>query len=98
MLVETIEELVPPIAEIPAQFKDWSHRSLWNKIYNYWFYKGLPHDTVFLPKEGINIGEAREHIKKIMGDFTHTTEEKEAGASYLLSQWFEDIIIPGMDI
>lgn len=84
---------IPTFAEIPAKFKNFEHRSHFNHVYVEWMYKGLPSDTLFVPKDGIDQFAARDSIRHIMGDFTLTTEHKEAVCAYLMSEWFEDIIL-----
>lgn len=88
----TIEGFLPPMSEIPEEFKR-SHTE-WNKLFSRWFYSGLPKGTEFVPREGINRDEAIRHIRYCMKSFEPKHEHKEAGVAYLLSLWFERVEIP----
>jgi hypothetical protein len=87
-----IKSLLPEWDQIPKEFKDGYTR--WNRIVSRWFFIGLPKETEFIPKEGINTKEALRHIVSILRSFDPKHEHKEAGCAYLLSLWFDDVIIP----
>lgn len=86
-----IEKLMPK--GIPKDF--YRGRTEQNDIVSKWFYNGLPKGTEFIPKEGIDKNKALRHIKAILVSFEPSHEDKEASCAYLLSQWFEKVIIPG---
>lgn len=86
--------LLPPYEEVPDEFKDWNSPNKWNKIQSHWFYKGLPDGTAFQAKDGIDLKDAINHLKAIQVSWAPKHEHKEAGVSYLMSLWFDDIIIP----
>jgi len=85
-----ISELMPPMAEIPEQFKKHKLKNKWNKLFTDWFYFGIE-GCEWIPKEGINTDEAYAHIASIMGHIDCRHEHKEAGVAYLLSEFFEDV-------
>lgn len=87
-----IEGLLPDKEVIPNEF--WNGNTKWNKIICQWFYDGLPQKTKFIPKEGIDYRTALRHIGSILRSFEPKHEHKEAGCAYLLSLWFDDIVVP----
>lgn len=82
----TVKHLMPPYAEIPAEFKN--DRTVWNRLVSDWFFCGVKNLTL-TPKDGIDKDKALRHIKTVMGSFEPKHEHKEAACAYLLSQWFE---------
>ena len=56
-----------------------------------WFFSGLPKETRFVPKTGIDEAAAKAHLRAILASFEPKHEHKEAGCAYLLSKWFEDV-------
>ncbi len=84
--------LLPSYSELPEEFRSTSNK--WCKIQQRWFFSGLPKDTDFLVKEGVDMNLAFRHIKAIHASWEPKHEHKEAGVAYLLSLWFDDIIIP----
>lgn len=89
---QVIGEYLPDYASIPEEFKQ--GHTKWNQIVCEWFFNGLPKGTKFVPKDDIDKTEALRHIQTCLGSFQPKHEHKEAGVAYLLSLWFEDIIIP----
>jgi hypothetical protein len=85
---------LPPYAEIPKEFKDWNDESKWNVIISRWFFQGLPKDTRFYPKPGVDPKAALAAIGAIMASFAPKHEHKVAGCAYLLSEWFDDVKVP----
>lgn len=83
---------LPAMKDIPQEFKD--GRTEWNKLFSRWFYRGLPKETEFVPKDGIDPKEALRHIKYCMGSWEPKHEHKEAGVAYLLSLWFDKVNAP----
>lgn len=77
---------------IPDEFK--GNGNKWNKIFSTWFFSGLSKDTEFYPKEGIKLDEAIAHLRAIMASWQPKHEHKESGCAYLMSLWFDDIVIP----
>jgi hypothetical protein len=63
----------------------------WRDLFTRWFFAGLPKDTEFTPKAGIDRTKAMRHISACMRSFEPKHEQKEAGVAYLLSLWFERI-------
>ena len=89
-----METLLPPYATIPDEYK--RGHTKWNKVVSRWFYSGLPKETRFVPKAGIDESAAKAHLRAILVSFEPKHEHKEAGAAYLLSKWFEDVEVPNV--
>lgn len=85
-------KLLPPWSEIPDEFK--SRHNKWSKTISKWFFSGLPKETQFVAKDGIDGKDALRHIGTCMRSWEPKHEHKEAGCAYLLSLWFDDVIIP----
>lgn len=88
-----MQKLLPPWNDIPEEFK--RHRGTkWNGIITKWFFSGLPKETRFLAKPGIDTNTAKAHLRAILVSFEPEHEHKEAGCAFLLSKWFDDVIVP----
>jgi hypothetical protein len=87
------KKLLPPMCDIPEEF-DLPGNTKWNKIISMWFFQGLPPETKFIPKDGIDSNDALRHIAAILRSFEPKHEHKESGCAYLMSLWFDDVIIP----
>lgn len=77
---------LPKWEEIPKEFKD--GHTTWNALFNTWFYNGLKKSQITV-KTGVDKNNALRALKAIIGSFEPKHEHKEAGAAYLMSQWFE---------
>ena len=86
-----VNELLPDMVGIPEEFQKKYNK--WNTIVSTWFFRGLSKETQFIPKEGIDPQAALDHVTAIMRSFEPKHEHKMAGCAYLLSLWFEDIIL-----
>ena len=84
--------LLPPYEKIPEEFKSKSNK--WVKLFEQWFFNGLPKGTQFIQKPGIDQVKALRHVKTIMASYAPRHEHKTAGVAYLLSRWFEDVKTP----
>jgi hypothetical protein len=91
-----MEKLLPPYATIPDEYK--RGHTKWNKVVSRWFFSGLPKETRFVPKAGIDEAAAKAHLRAILVSFEPKHEHKEAGCAYLLSKWFEDVEVPNADL
>lgn len=87
-----VGKYLPEYEDIPEEFK--RGRTKWNDVMSQWFFKGLPGETEFIPKKDIDGSKALRHLKACLGSYEPSHEHKEAGVAYLMSLWFEDIIIP----
>ena len=85
---------LPKKTMIPDEFKHYNPKNKWIKITEKWFFNGLPKETEFICKEGLDVNKCIRHIAACLRSFETKHEDKIAGVSYLMSQWFEDIIIP----
>lgn len=83
-------KILPPMAEIPAEFKNCNRPNKWMQCVSDWFFCGLK-NCKWTPKEGVDTGKAIAAIQCCIGSFEPKHEHKEAGCAYLLSQWFEDV-------
>lgn len=90
----SMEKLLPPWDSIPDDFK--RDRTKWNKVISRWLFSGLPKDTQFIPKTGIDANAAKAHLRAILVSFEPKHEHKEAGCAFLLSKWFEDVVVPNI--
>ncbi len=86
-------ELLPPMKDIPKKFHNMSNK--WVRIVSRWFFSGLPKGTEFIPKPGVDKEKALRMLKTCLGSFEPKHEHKEAGVAYMLSEFFEDVNIPG---
>ena len=89
-----ISDLMPAYNTVPEEFKDMNDRNKFNKVISTWFFGGLPKETEFYPKEGIDTNAALRHVGAVLRSFEPKHEHKEAGCAYLLSLWFDDIQLP----
>jgi len=87
---------LPKMEDIPEQFKK-HEGTKWNKIMNTWFFYGLPAETKFIAKPGVDEKKAKLALKAVLTSFSPSHEHKKAGVAYLMSEWFEDIQIPDME-
>lgn len=79
---------LPPMAEIPAQFKRRGDPMV--RVVSSLFFNGgslAQHGLKF--KSGINERNAMRAIKACLGSFQPKHEHKEAGVAYMLSEWCE---------
>ena len=90
---KSLKNYLPDRKEIPEEF-NFGKNTKWNKIIARWFFQGLPKNTKFIPKKDIDINEALRHIKCVLGSFAPKHEHKESGLAYLMSLWFDDVLIP----
>jgi len=88
-----MEKLLPKWEDIPNEFKE--GQTKWNKIQSIWFFEGLSGDTDFIEKEGIDGQTALKHLMAIQSSWEPKHEHKSAAVAFLLSEWFEDVKIPG---
>ena len=80
-------ELMPGYDEIPEEFKRGDTK--WNKLVTEWFSYGLKKLKI-TPKDGVDKDKALRHLKTILGSREPKHEHKEAGAAFLMSEWFVD--------
>lgn len=82
---------LPKWEDIPAEFK--KHGNPWEALASRWFFQGLPRDTEFHPKPGVDINKALRALHAVLNSFEPKHEHKMAGVAYLMAEWFEDIKI-----
>lgn len=87
---KVVGELLPLWDEIPNEFKRY-RANVWVETQIDWFFKGLPKNVKFYPKEGINPEVAFKHLLACQRSFEPKHEHKEAGVAYLMSLWFDKI-------
>lgn len=83
-----VRDLMPAMADIPEEFKDFPGGNYWTKLASRWFYKGLE-GVQLRAKEGIDLRDALRHLKAIQGSWEPKHEHKEAAVGYLMSLWLE---------
>ena len=86
---------LPPVSQIPEKFQN--HETPWCVLVSLWFFNGLPKETDFHPKEGVDPIKALRAIAAIMRSFEPKHEHKEAGCAFLLSEWFKKVVIPATE-
>lgn len=83
------EGYLPKAEDIPKDFWQFDGTK-WNKAINEVRFNGkLPS---LVPKKGIDPQAAWDHITACLRSWTPKDEHKEAGCSYLMSLWYDDII------
>lgn len=93
-----VSPLMPAWETIPESFRKWdgdSDSRPWIAFQNAWMFKGLPKDTVFHTREGIDRKAALRHLAVTQQSFEPKWEHKQAAVAWLASRWFESIEIPG---
>lgn len=81
---------MPKWDDIPDEYR--AHNGTeWNRIVSKWFYAGLPAGTRFVPRKGVDPGQALRVIGATLGSFAPKHEHKEAAAAYMLSCWFKSV-------
>lgn len=80
---------MPKYADVPEEFK--RDRNAYVRFVSNWFFNGMSNAerARLTPKEGVDAMQAFRAIKTILVSFEPKHEHKEAGAAYLLSQWFD---------
>jgi len=77
---------MPSYDSVPDEFK--KGHNPYCRMVSKWFYSGLNSDDLIV-KEGIDKTKALAALRAIIGSFEPKHEHKEAGAAYLMSQWFD---------
>lgn len=82
---------LPKWEEIPEQFKRYN-ATFWNKFITQWFFGGVSKNAVDMlsPKPEVDKAKALKAVASILSSFDPKHEHKEAGAAYLMSEWFEE--------
>jgi hypothetical protein len=87
----SVKDLMPDYGVIPVEFRRGTTK--WNRLFSTWFYHGIS-GAKFAPKAGIDTEKALQHISAVMRSWEPKHEHKEAAAAYLMSLWFEDVVLP----
>ena len=85
--------ILPPIEDVPEEFHYFGDTK-WNKLVSLWFYKGLPEGAEFKARKGVDVDVALRQLGACLGSLQPKHEHKDAGVAYLMSLFFEDIVIP----
>src|SRR5690349_16692427 len=83
-----VADLMPPIAEIPDEFKQWRGNK-WVDLQSEWFSLGIKLSQI-TPKPGVDFRAAIRHLKAIQSSWEPKHEHKMAAVAYLASLWFDD--------
>jgi hypothetical protein len=80
---------LPPMSDIPGRFRE--RRDPYAHFVSSWFFGGRTENdmTRLVARPGVDRGKALVAIKAILSSFQPKHEHKEAGAAYLLHEWFE---------
>lgn len=84
---KNVDQYIPK--NIPEQF--YKDKTVWNKLFNQWFFNGLSKNAKFKFKENIDEKMALRHISTLMRSFEPKHEVKEAACSYLMSMWLKSV-------
>ena len=68
---------------------------IWFALVRRWFSEGLPEDVQFYLRPGIDGETAYRHLCCVLGSYQHPHGEKERAAAFLMSCWFEKVVIDG---
>lgn len=82
-------EWMPPMESIPQEFKE--RGTEWNGVMSVWFYRGLPAEVAFFPKQGVDPQKAIRAIQATLGSYAPKHQHKMAATAYMLSCWFDSI-------
>ena len=86
-------DVLPLYESIPEEFKRGTGDARkWTEIFTQWFFNGLPQNTKFKVKDGIDERKAMAHIVSVMRSFRPKHEHKTAAVAWLLSRWFDDVV------
>ncbi len=84
---------LPPIDEVPDEFQH--GQTKWEKFVSTMFYMGWDGvNPTLVKREGVDAEAGFLQVRTVLGSFEPKHEHKEAGAAYLLSLFFEDIVDP----
>jgi hypothetical protein len=90
-----IRDLMVPYDDIPEAFRrGHGEAHKWVELQQRWFFLGLPKETRFAAKAGIDATLALRHLQTIQGSFETKHEHKAACVAYLMSLWFDDVKVP----
>lgn len=80
---------LPPMKDIPDRFRQ--HRDPYVEFVSLWFFGGRTEDDMkrLTERPGVERGKALAAIAAILRSFEPKHEHKEAGAAFLLHEWFE---------
>ena len=88
-------DYMPPRAECEAALEAMPDKGRgWIEFQERWFFEGLPKETRFYVKDGIDKDAALRHLSVIQGSFSPKHEHKMAAVAYLASLWFNEVDIP----
>lgn len=83
-------DFMPAMKDIP---KDFPNQEKWLNIAAKWFFEGIKGAT-FVPKPGVDKNKALAAVAVVLRSFAPSHGHKEAAVAYMLSEWFEDVILP----
>ncbi|MBF0554294.1 MAG: hypothetical protein HQK96_06985 [Nitrospirae bacterium] len=83
---------LPKWEDIPEKFKNANRLIPETKLISDWFFKGLKEEQIakLTPKPGVDKNKALIAIQCILRSFEPKHEHKEAGAAFMVSEWFEE--------
>lgn len=84
--------LMPAYEDIEDDLKRLSDP--WHEIATHWMFHGLPPESTFAPKDGIDPRLALRHAHTILKSYEPKVEHKLAGVAWLLHHWFVYLHVP----
>jgi hypothetical protein len=85
-----IHTLLPEINDIPIEFANPDNK--WHKAVLTGFFAGINKNR-YREKSGIDKNKAITHLSFVISDWGLIHEHKISGAAYLMSLWFDDVVL-----
>ncbi len=91
-----IGHLMPAIGDIPLCFH--AEETTWSDFQAAWFAFGLPEETVFHAKPGIDVDIAVGHLWCLQASYAYPHQHKAAAVAYLASLWFDRVVVSETEV
>ena len=80
---------LPKYEDIPEEYKNIDHH--WVRFVSGWFFNGIKQEQadVLVAREGVDKKKALKAVHVVLRSFEISHEHKEAGAAFLMNEWFE---------
>lgn len=86
-----LSKLMPRAEDIPIEYTRWE--TPYTKLANEWFFCGLCKKSVFLPRPGVDVAKAQQHIQFVLRSYLPDHHYKISAVAFLLHEWFSDVRI-----
>lgn len=88
---QVVGVLMPDRADVPESYPD---RGLWEDFVSQWFFFGNPFSKYDIgTREGVDGNKAIRHASAILKSFEPKHEHKTEATAWLLSRWFDGIVL-----